>query len=42
MLRDILNPAHRKAVYLAYAVVGVLVGAAQVAYSAGEWGSPTG
>jgi len=40
MLTDILTPAHRKLVYAVYALLGVVVGAIQVAYVAAEAGQP--
>lgn len=41
MLRDILPAARRRTVYAAYAVVGVLIGALQVGYTAASADQPT-
>lgn len=40
MLTDILTPEVRKPIYAIYAILGVLLGATQVAYAAAEAGQP--
>lgn len=41
MLHDILTPEVRKPIYAIYAILGLVIGATQVAYSAAEAGQPT-
>ena len=41
MLHDILTPEVRKPIYAIYALLGLVIGATQVAYSAAEAGQPT-
>lgn len=40
MLKDIITPKARKPIYAVYAIVGLVLGATQVGFSAAESGQP--
>lgn len=40
MLKDIITPKVRKPVYAVYAIIGLILGATQVGFSAAEAGQP--
>ena len=40
MLKDIITPKARKPIYAVYAIIGLILGATQVGFSAAEAGQP--